>query len=236
MFNLRIDMTGIDMFSKEPQQLDRDVANVIEWFNRGKRNHNKAQIVPHKVTKSGWVWRDYEYKGWLNPPEKRKIMQTLKNWGYVILNWPNPRNDVFWNKPTGITLGEPQPCVLNNMGDSLFVGDERLLVIDKDVRVIHNVIKRGIKNERELAEQITTMQKRIMKLSEQLEAAESDEYRVTVGNSYEQKQAMKYGQMTCVFHNNTLLMHFGMPDDPTFFCPRLDCGFSITLGVSDYQG
>jgi len=207
MFNLRIDITGINRFGKEPQQLDRDVGNIMEWFNRGRVG--TMPLVIDKVTKSGWVWRDYQYKGgWLNPPDKRKIMGALKDWGYVVMNWPSGPID----------LEEPEV-------------------------VIHNVIEQGIKTEaeqririREQDEQITTMQKRIMKFSsEQRSKGEPLEFHVTVGNSSDQKQAILNGNMYCIFHNYQSLTtsHRDSNHLPYYFCPRLDCGFSITLGVSD---
>ncbi len=209
MFNLRIDITGINRFGKEPQQLDRDVGNIMEWFNRGRVG--TMPLVIDKVTKSGWVWRDYQYKGgWLNPPDKRLIMGALKDWGYVIMNWPSGSGDMW---------------------------------IDKEKQLIHDVIKQGIKTEAEQRikiteqdEQITTMQKRIMKFSSKKTDAEAEKYRVTVGNSYDQKQQMKCGQMVCIFHRNESLKRVGKQKDgilPYFFCPRYDCGFTISLGVSD---
>ena len=92
-FDLRIDTSKIDIYSGEPQQLDRDVARVIQWFNgiRERRRERLSRLsdplVIKRVTKGGRVWRNYRYEGaWLTFAAKNLIWRELIDMGYVLMN------------------------------------------------------------------------------------------------------------------------------------------------------
>ncbi len=90
IFDLKIDTSNIDFYSKKPQQLDRDVAHIIEWFNRRRREIGGWRTVPlvlQHVTKSNGTWRNYRYRGgWPTYAAKCMIWNALREWGYVIMN------------------------------------------------------------------------------------------------------------------------------------------------------